>query len=187
MAEQLGLGTEMVPPASIWRALPGPIVGIDAQTTRVSLAMLAPGYAGPMAFTLSLDNTGSSGARAWKALAALVPWLQGHALEVTPVAIALETVNPKATFGNKQPQLEMLGIVKAALWRVWPAVEVVEVFPNSWKAAALGKGQGHAKKPAVVAWARVACGWEPGPTAPDDEADALGVATWMALKVVGSR
>lgn len=76
-------------------------------------------------------------------------------------------------------------------------VGVLELDPGSWKARSLGKGFGHAKKPAVLAWARERHGyvgsckgcadglnpategkWKgncPAQSGAHDEADAIGV------------
>lgn len=183
----LALDGALVPPRSIMDQLPGPVLGIDPQTTRVSLAALAPGW-NPMAFTCSLPNIGPPGQRAWRAFVLLRQLLVRHDFETgRPAAIGLEVPNPKAMKGNKQRQIELQGILYAVLWCVWPDVPVFEVFPVSWKAAALGKGNGHAKEVDYVAWAQSACGWRPSATRPNDEAAALGVATWMAMKVLRER
>jgi hypothetical protein len=181
---QEALAAGMVPPRSVMHLLKRPVIGIDPQTTRVSVGILAPGYE-PMAMTCSLPNTGPPGRRAWLALSMLRRWFDGLDFEIGPPrAIGLEVPNPKAMRGNKQRQIELQGVLYAALWSVWPDVPVSEVFPVSWKAAALGKGHGHAKPVEYVRWAEAACGWVAGPLAPDDEAAALGVATWQALRVV---
>lgn len=191
MAEQQALGAELGPPRSLLHLLPGPVWGIDPQTTRVSLGILLPeGWpvASLQAHTKSLPNTGPPGRRAWHGLLALRTFFAAVRDEYgAPVAIGLEVPNPKSMQGNKQRQIELQGVLYAALWDVLGDVPVAEVFPVSWKAAALGKGYGHAKPAVYVRWAESACGWRAGPTCPDDEAAALGVATWQAMKLLRER
>jgi hypothetical protein len=82
-------------------------------------------------------------------------------------------------------QYELQGIIFAALWRVVQTTEVGLVSPSSWKASAMGKGNGHAKPPAYVAWAQRTFDWAPSRERPDDEAAALGIATHVALQAAG--
>lgn len=59
------------------------------------------------------------------------------------------------------------------------AAPVVPIEPMSWKASALGKGRGHARKPEVLTWAREVAAY---PGTLEDEADATGVAVATARR-----
>jgi hypothetical protein len=86
----------------------------------------------------------------------------------------------------------MVGVVLQALFVAFGSGPViVDVGPMVWKAAALGKGKGHAGKGAVLRWAREACAYEgecakcgdgtadicAEKNAAHDEADALAIVT----------
>lgn len=193
---------EARPPRSLLAHLPGPVWGIDPSVERISLGIISPN--GVEAHTLSLQQGGDHpGVRLARAESALCQWFatlarldwpspDGRAPRRIPVALAVE--EPFGG-GHAAPpvQLQMMcGVVLAAVWRQFGArTEVllqgkganIGVPPGTWKAQAMGQGNGRAKKPAISAWAQAACGWEPGPERPQDEADALGVATWAAMQV----
>lgn len=67
---------------------------------------------------------------------------------------------------------------------VGEGVPVRPVEPMSWKAEALGKGNGHAKKPEVMAWAREMAAYQ---GSREDEADATGIAACGAYRLLRER
>lgn len=198
--EQLGLGAELVPPRSVLAALPGPVWGIDPSTQRVAVAQLDPMPGAVVSgtsircYTLSLEQSSLGGAKARaarlsKARAVLVPWFQRIGVgEALPHTVALEEPFGAMYQGKRQTPvigLEFQGMILGALWEAFGLAANLElVSPSTWKKAALGAGSGFAKPPAYLAWARSACGYE-GEL--EDEAAALGVATWAALEVVKRR
>jgi hypothetical protein len=163
MAEQMGLGAEMVPP---WSVIPG-------------------GRA--VAHTLSLpQGRGSIEERLWLAQRELGDWFGWLATRYgQPTHIGVE--KPHAFNLQRIPvrQYELQGLILAALWgasTLGAPAQIGLVSPSSWKAAALGKGNGSAKPPAYVAWAARTFDWAPSRERPDDEAAALGIATYVALQ-----
>lgn len=199
----IGLGAELVPPRSLLRALPGPVWGFDPSVERISLGIVSP--AGVEAHTLSLQQGGHHpGVRLARAESALCAWMgrlarldwptpDGRAPRHIPYAVAVE--EPFGG-GHAAPpvQLQMMcGVLLAAVWRTFgDRTEVllqgkganIGVPPGTWKAQAMGAGNGRAKKPAITAWAMAATDWPgAGPERPQDEADAIGVATWAAMQV----
>jgi hypothetical protein len=196
--------SDSVPPRSLLASLPGPVWGIDPSTQRISLGIVSPG--GVEARTLSLAQGGDHpGVRLARAESALCVWFaqlarldwpspDGRAPRLIPVALAVEEPFGEG-HGAPPVQLQMMcGVVLAAVWRQFGTRTRVlmkgrganiGVPPGTWKAQAMGAGHGRARKPEITAWAQRACGW-PGVSAtrPQDEADALGIATWAALEVV---
>jgi hypothetical protein len=185
--EQGVLGAELVPPRSVLAELAGPVWGIDPSTQRISIGRLH--RLGLMdAQTLSLEQGGPHrGARLARALPRLVDWFQSRTF-VAPDVVALEEPFGAMFKGKRQVPvigLEIQGMLLAALWEAFGLrTEVMLVSPPTWKKAAMGAGNGFAKPPAYLAWAREACGYA-GDL--EDEAAALGVATWGALEVVKRR
>ncbi len=180
---QQTLAPALVPPLSLLERLPGPVWGIDSQTTRTSLCVLHPG--GLYADTESFSTSGCVGRRMAGVAGRLrVLWARARSVHGFPVAVAVEGLSPHRTIGNKDRQIQVLGLVHATLW-----IEVEkpadEVQANSWKARALGKGHGHAKPPEYVRWAESVTSWRRGPEHPEDEAAAIGVATAAAIRVLG--
>jgi Holliday junction resolvasome RuvABC endonuclease subunit len=204
--------SDSVPPRSLLADLPGPVWGIDPSTERISLGIISPGaWPNIEARTLSLQQGGDHpGVRLARAENALVSFFEhlahieragllGPEDEERRVPVALAVEEPFGG-GHAAPpvQLQMMcGMVLAAVWRTFGTQTKVlmkgkganiGVPPGTWKAQAMGAGNGRAKKPAITAWAQDACGW-PGvsPTRPQDEADALGIATWAAMEVVRAK
>jgi hypothetical protein len=199
-AEQGVLGVELVPPRSVLGELAGPVWGIDPSTRRISVARLLPPSARVdpslteprmmLEDTLSLEQGGPHrGARLSKARPRLAEWFAAElAFEGEPHVVALEEPFGAMFKGKRQVPvigLEIQGMLLAALWEAFGLrTEVMLVSPSTWKKAAMGAGHGFAKPPAYMAWAREACGYA-GDL--EDEAAALGVATWGALEVVKRR
>jgi hypothetical protein len=199
--------SDSVPPRSLLGELPGPVWGVDPGVERISFGILSPGpWPNIEARTLSLqqggDHPGVRLARAENALVSFFEYLAhieraGYVSDEdrrVPVAVAVE--EPFGG-GHAAPpvQLQMMcGIVLAAVWRTFGTRTRVlmkgrganiGVPPGTWKAQAMGAGHGRARKPEITAWAQRACGWSGvSATRPQDEADALGIATWAALEVV---
>jgi hypothetical protein len=181
------LAPELVPPMSLLDRLPeGGVVGCDPSTQRLAFARLSP--AGVEAITVSLRQ-GGVGWRLSGALSGCIAFMSEVGYD--PRAFALEVpfaVMGGAKKGGRAPrvpvrQYEVQGVIKAAASRVW-GLETDEVSPSSWKAAALGKGHGFAKPPEYVAWAQAVTPWRLDREHPEDEAAAIGVATWAALRLL---
>jgi Holliday junction resolvasome RuvABC endonuclease subunit len=196
----MALGGDMVPPRSLQAALPGPVWGIDPSVERVALGIVARDRI--EAHTLSLAQGGQHpGVRLAKARAELVDWMRALAEGAgVPVAVALEEPYGGAKTQTPVQSYMLCGAIMAAVHDAFgERAQVIRqprerggwshigVGPASWKAAAMGAGNGFAKKPAITAWAMGACGWAgPSRERPQDEADALGIATWAALQVVAA-
>jgi hypothetical protein len=207
VSEQIGLGATLVPPRSLLRSLPGPVWGFDPSVERISLGIVSP--AGVEAHTLSLQQGGDyAGVRLARAESALCQWFatlarldwptaDGLAPRQIPVAVAIEEPYGGAQTQTPVQSLMMCGAIQMAVWRTFGSRTRVllqekkkggwshiGVGPTSWKAKAMGAGNGFAKKPAITAWAMAVTDWPgPGPERPQDEADAIGVATWAAMQV----
>jgi Holliday junction resolvasome RuvABC endonuclease subunit len=202
--------SDSVPPRSLLAELPGPVWGIDPSTQRVSVGIVSP--TGITAHTLSLTQGGAhAGVRLARAMPDLqrffarlggIPSRSGTHVDdpaLMPVAIAVEEPFGGAGTGVPVDSYILCGVVLAALaatfgerpvlLRQWQGKKrrwsPIGVGPSSWKARALGAGHGRAKKPEIEAWARAACGWDgPSPTRPQDESDALAIATWAAMETI---
>lgn len=164
VSDQEALGAGLVPP---WTVIPG-------------------GRAA--AHTQSLAG-GELGERLWLAQRQLATFFAFLRVSYgQPSHIGIE--KPHAFNLSRIPvrQYELQGIILAALWgamSVHVKPEVGFVMPSSWKAAALGKGNGSAKPPQYVAWATRTFDWAPSRERPDDEAAALGIATYVAIQAAG--
>lgn len=96
--------------------------------------------------------------------------------------------HPPAAVGVEQPfaagrviepiQWFACGVVLEVVAARLPGVPVLPIEPMSWKARALGKGHGHAKKAEVMTWARREFAYV---GSSEDEADAAGIAVATAL------
>jgi len=78
----------------------------------------------------------------------------------------------------------VVGVIMLAAARATGAVVEAQRSPASWKAGALGRGHGRAKKPEILAWARAECGYT-GDL--QDEADALGIAVDASRRIAFAR
>lgn len=216
MSDLLSDMAEAVPPRSLLASLPGPVWGVDPSVERISLGILSPATGSEPAriesHTLSLAQGGAhAGVRLGRAMPALQAWFvqlarldwpsaDGGAPRRVPVALAVEEPFGGAKTQTPVPSYMLCGVILAATWATFgDRTEVLRqkhkskeqwshigVGPTSWKARAMGAGNGFAKKPAISAWAERACGWEGvSATRPQDEADALGVATWAAMELLG--
>lgn len=143
-----------------------------------------------IAETLSLTQGDSIGERLALAEDAMVDWLDWLVnTHGRPTHVGLE--KPHAFNLQRIPvrQYELQGAILAALWRVFGPrdddVEVGLVSPSSWKASAMGRGNGHARPPEYVRWAARTFDWAPSRERPDDEAAALGIATHVAVQAAG--
>lgn len=178
---QMALDPGLGPPRSL-RTLTDPCWGIDPSSLRVSLAVVPAGAGEVVVMTRSLPKA-SMGLSRWYAEshAVLVPWLEEMAARFPPGLVLLEEPFSHGKSHVHPTSNRMLGVLLAALGRALGSpVELVELIgPQSWKARALGKGHGHAKKDEVMAWARDAAGYQ-GEL--QDEADAIGIATAAALQ-----
>lgn len=104
-----------------------------------------------------------------------------------------ETTGPPAVVYVEQPfaqqrimepiQWFVLGVtlevIATVLSEYGTSAEIVPIEPASWKAEAMGKGNGHAKKPEIMAWAREMAAYT---GSIQDEADAAGVAACGAYR-----
>lgn len=177
----MALDPGLRPPRSL-TALRDACWGLDPSSLRVSLAVVSPGGLVDVE-TRSLPKS-SMGLSRWYAesYATLVPWLTARAAERTPGLVLLEEPFSHGKSHVHPTSNRMLGVLLAALGRALAPqrVELVELIgPQSWKARALGKGHGHAKKDEILSWARAAAGYG-GEL--QDEADAIGIATAAALQ-----
>lgn len=164
------------PPFSL--RLDGPVWGFDPSTKRISLARLEPTHDDeePTALTWStLSLSQANGLhRLGRAYADISAWLPRDGAPAAiyveqPFAGKIEHVHPQSYF--------MVGVLLAALGNAYPLAQIETVTPAQWKAAALGKGHGFAKKPEIFAWAQQ-LGYS---GAIEDEADAIGIATGGAV------
>lgn len=178
---QMALDPGLGPPRSL-QALTDPCWGIDPSSLRVSVAIVAPGGVDVYTETKSLPKS-NMGLSRWYAEShkVLARWLADMAQLWPPGLVLLEEPFSHGKSHVHPTSNRMLGVVLAALGEALASpVELVELIgPQSWKARALGKGYGHAKKDEVMAWARDAAGYE-GEL--QDEADAIGIATAAALQ-----
>lgn len=199
VSAQASLLPELVPPLAL--ELRDVVWGIDPSVRRIAVGMLAPGVEVGWR-TLSLEQGHSNASRLWKAVGVLPGWFEQLRDDETFGRPRLVVVEQPFSSGRHVPHesLHMVGIVLAALWgALGLGSELVMLNPSEWKSRGLGKGRGFAKKPAILAWARSAAGYEgtcatcgdglqphvggkragdcTRPSAAHDEADALGMAT----------
>lgn len=167
-----GLG-EVLPPRSV--ELDDFVWGIDPSTLRVACAVVRRGLEGWD--TLSLPK-GDLVPRLAGSHSVLARWFVELAERWPPAVVWIEE-----PFGHGRAKVHpnserTFGVVLAALsFGVGRGTPVEFVSPSSWKAGAMGKGNGFATKDRVMSWARA--GGYSG--ALEDEADAVGIATHGAL------
>ena len=182
----------------------GAVWGLDVSTKRVALAVQAEAGDGVSVGLLSIEQ-GEPHYRLKRALQELVPWMQAQAKPAIvgieqPFAGSMSKVHPQSFY--------MVGIVLAAVGLVAPADAHVEMLPpQTWKSKSVGHG--HAKKPAILSWARrvqaftgtcPGCenGLRPEPegkwrgncraqSSAHDEADAIGVCVAVRELVAARR
>ena len=174
---QLGLDPALGPPGSL--RLGETIWGIDPSTLRMSVGIVLPeSPARAVVQTCSLAP-GALHVRQFKAREVLPVFVDRLVMRHgEPAAVAIE--KPFA-HGHRVPVESYYAIAAMldALGEVMPSTALWWLEPQTWKSAALGKGNGRAKKPQIMAWAREVCGYE-GEL--EDEADALGIATAAAIR-----
>lgn len=146
------------------------IWGIDPSSKRIALAVVE----GDGTFTVDSerlpDGHGCREIRFADSYAAQVEFFKRHP---RPTLVFIEEPFVPRDHRQVPTHLLMYGVTLAALGEALSVeVPVVELTASQWKAQALGKGNGFAKKPQIVAWAQ-SLGYA---GVIEDEADALGVA-----------
>lgn len=181
-----GLG----PPASL--RLPGPVLGIDPSTLRMSAGVLLPTAPTRAEWsTQTLQRHPSLTVRQMLAGVAIEGWLERLQANYGPfVAVGVE----EPMVGGKTVHVSsfyVIGVLLEQIGRVMPDAELVTFPPPRWKLLATGHGYAPglpktasraAKRKAELArleaWARDACGWT---GLVGDEAAGLGVATAVGV------
>lgn len=175
----------MAPPASL--ALPGPVVGFDPSTLRMSAGGLLRGADRPEVKwdTLSLPRRDTLHVRQHEARVKMVAWID--ALRVSwgePVAVGIE--QPFSGGHHTEPaSFYIIGVLLECVGAVWPDAELMMVVPGWWKVRATGAGsvkgvRGKAEKERILAWARECAGYTGDLY---DESDAIGIATGVAVEL----
>lgn len=185
---QQALSPTLLPPYGL--ELPGVVWGLDPSTLRLSAGVIVPEPStGAYVHwqTCSYSQAGGMERRLASALGSLLPFLTDLRNECgTPMAVYLE--QPFA--GGDKPDKKtgkvlrphphsyyFVGVVLCALGHLFADVPVTMIDPATWKAQAMGKGRGHAKKEEILAWAQGV-----GYTGLlQDEADAIAIATAGAV------
>lgn len=175
----------MAPPASL--ALPGPVVGFDPSTLRMSAGGLLCGPDRPEVEwdTLSLPRRDGLHVRQAAALQHVDAWIAGLTVPWgQPSAVGIE--QPFSGGHHTEPtSYYVIGALLAAVGRHWPDAELLMVVPGWWKVRATGAGsvkdvRGKAEKERILAWARECAGYT-GELY--DESDAIGIATGVAVEL----
>lgn len=174
--------------------------GFDISTRRISLGIVeGQGLnARPDVgwFSLEVAQHGGGAHRLAGLLADFEPFVHRWAAAAPPAAVLVEQPYGQGKSRPHPQSYYVVGVVLAVLATAFPDAPVENVTPGEWKAEALGLGQGAARKPAILRWARTvieytgqcpkcnAEGSKPCDNAcrAHDEADALGVATSAAIR-----
>lgn len=161
-------GPTLIPPADLLPQVSFRVWGIDPSSKRIALATVE----GDGSF--AVDNV-----RLTENDDRVLRFADGYAEQVeffkrfpAPAMVFLE--EPFVPRDRRQipTHLLMYGVTLAALGDVLGSVPVLEMTASQWKARAMGQGNGHAPKEAILAWAQsVGYGGRI-----QDEADALGIA-----------
>jgi hypothetical protein len=192
-----GLG----PPASL--RLPGPVLGIDPSTLRMSAGVLLPAAPTRAEWsTQTLQRHPSLTVRQMLAGVAIEGWLERLQANYGPfVAVGVE-VPLSGGMTVSLSSFYVIGVLLEQFGRVMPDAELLTFGPGEWKLPATGSGYapGVGKRPPKTApkaerddyrkraraaelarieqWARDACGWT---GLVGDEAAGLGVATAVGV------
>jgi hypothetical protein len=199
---QLGLEGGLTPPRSL-TGLDGPVWGVDPSSLRMAFGALLPEYA--------LAVPPFEPARVMRTAEPTVVWstvslprkLEGAWWFTLSYRAIVDRVDElrcawgvpalvlvEEPFASGQARVHptsnrMLGVLLAALGHVLgQAVRVELVHSNTWKLLAMGKGNGHAKPPAYLEWAREQADYT-GEL--EDEAAAIGIATAAGVKLMARR
>jgi hypothetical protein len=189
-----------LPPLSLRLNVGVNLWGVDASTRRIALSVVQGRGADEPPdtgwFSLEIEQLGGGAARAAGLLAALPPFVQRLATAAPPVGVLVEQPYGQGKARPHPQSYYIVGVVLASIAAQFPTARVDVVEPSSWKCEALGAGQGFAKKPAILRWARSTidypadcpkCHGEGAgncdhPCRAHDEADSLGDATCAAMR-----
>lgn len=206
------LGVE-TPPTSLRLPVGVNIWGIDPSTKRIALVILqGKGHEEPPElgwFALAVAEMDKGPYRLRELRKALVPWMARYAVVAPPTAVTVEQPfaggdsKPGRRSVRPHPQsYYVVGVTLEAVADTFGNTEcdVGVIDPMSWKADALGRGLGAAKKSQVLGWAQQH-GY-PGdcpechglgktsdckPIEAHDVADAAGIATCTAVRFLAGR
>jgi Holliday junction resolvasome RuvABC endonuclease subunit len=146
-----------------------PIWGIDPSSKRIAAAIILPD--GTLAWdNVKLPEPPDRTTRFAEAYAIQVEFFRSIPFE--PALVFIEEPFMPRDRREAPTHLLMYGVTLAALGEVLGAIPLTELTASQWKARAMGQGNGHAKKPAIMAWAQN-IGYH---GRMEDEADAIGVA-----------
>lgn len=179
--------------------------GMDISTRRIALGIVQSH--GPDArpdvgwFSHEIPQYGGGAPRLAGLLRDLPPFLHQWAAVAPPAAILVEQPYGQGKSRPHPQSYYVVGVVLAVLASEFPDAVTENVTPGAWKAEALGLGQGSAKKPTILRWAREVIEYTgqcpqcqaqgtgrcENACREHDEADALGVATSAAIRWSNAR